>query len=490
MQQANAALEAAKKELADKPDDENLKKKVADAETKATAAAATHQQVVNARTAAEQKLKETEAAIAQAQAAVVASRKEVVHPARFGTVLYNGQPNIPGESRVSQALELSVVEETAPFELLTDVHRVEANHNRQILVPVKVIRRNGFDNAVTMTFVGQPQNVQIENKPIAKEKAEEVFRVFVPPNAPVGTYVMWLAGQQQVSYRKNPAKADRAKAALDEATKAATAATEALTKANADKDAAVKKAQETAEAFKKATEAKTAADKAFADAQAAEKAAEQAVKDAGDNADAKAAAEKKLEEAKAAAVKAKETADNAEKARLESEKAAKDAETAKTTAEAEAKKSDDANKAAAAAKTQAEQVSKQADEATKPQNINFLPTTTPIVLTIKPAPFTVAAAPADGGNVKKGGKNEVKVTINRQNGFAGPATITLPLPPGVTGVKAEPVAIPADKNEGVLAVEAAADAPEAQLANMVVRVTANFEGEAAVDAPVTLKVVP
>ena len=93
---------------------------------------------------------------------------------------------------------------------MTDVHRVEANHSRQILVPVKLIRRAGFDNAVTMTFVGQPPNVQIENKPIPKEKGDEVFRVFVPANAPVGTYVMYLAGQQQVSYRKNPAKADRA----------------------------------------------------------------------------------------------------------------------------------------------------------------------------------------------------------------------------------------------------------------------------------------
>ena len=50
--------------------------------------------------------------------------------------------------------------------------------------------------------------------------------------------------------------------------------------------------------------------------------------------------------------------------------------------------------------------------------------------------------------------------------------------------------IPADKNEGVLVIETAGDAPEAQLANMVVRAAAEFDGEAAVDAPVTLKVVP
>lgn len=487
---ANDALAAAKKELDDKKDDETLKKKVADAEAKATAAAAAHKTAADARAAAELKVKEVEAAIAQAKQAVVASRKEVVRPARFGTVLYNGQPNIPGDARISQALELSVIEEPAPFELLTDVHRVEANHGRQILVPVKLIRRAGFDNAVTMSFVGQPPNVQIENKPIPKEKGDEVFRVFVPPNAPVGTYVMYLAGQQQVSYRRNPAKADRAKAELQEAEKTLVAATEALAKANTARDDAVKKAQEAAEAAKKAAEAKTAADKALADAQAAEKVAEQALKDAGENADAKAAAEKKLADAKVVTAKAKETVDTAEKTRVDADKLAKDADTAKTTAEADAKQADEKSKAATAAKTQAEQVSKQADEATKPANINFLPTTTPIVLTIKAAPYTVAATVADSGNLKKGGKHEVKVTVTRQNGFAGPATITLPVPPGVTGVKAEAVTIPADKNEGVLVIETAGDAPEAQLANMVVRVSAEFEGEAAVDAPVALKVIP
>jgi hypothetical protein len=79
--------------------------------------------------------------------------------------------------------------------------------------------------------------------------------------------------------------------------------------------------------------------------------------------------------------------------------------------------------------------------------------------------------------------------VKRQNGFAGPVTLTLPLPPGVAGVKAEPVTIPADQTSGVLVVEAAADAPEAGLANMVVRAVAEFDGEAAVDQPVTLKVV-
>ena len=273
-----------------------------------------------------------------------------------------------------------------------------------------------------------------------------------------------------------------------EADKAVAAATEALTKANAAKDAAVKKATETAEAQKKATDAKAAADKALADAQAAEKAAEKAVVDAGNNADAKAAAEKKLADAKAATLKAKEAVDTAEKTRAEAEKVAKEAATAKTTAEADAKKADDASKAAAAAKTQADAKAKAADDAAKPANINFIPPTTPIVLTIKAAPYVVAAAPADSGNVKKGGKNEVKVTITRQNGFAGPATISLPLPPGVVGVKAADVVIPADKNEGVPVVQATAEATMGQLPNMVVRASMDFDGPASIDQPLAVNV--
>jgi hypothetical protein len=56
-------------------------------------------------------------------------------------------------------------------------------------------------------------------------------------------------------------------------------------------------------------------------------------------------------------------------------------------------------------------------------------------------------------------------------------------------VKAEPVTIPADQTSGTIAIEAAADAPEAQLANMVIRAVSQFDGEAAVDQPINLKVI-
>ena len=486
----NEALNAAKTELAAKTDDEGLKKKVADAEAKVVALTAAHKAVTDAKAAAEAKVNETKAAVAQADIAKNAAAKEVVHPARYGTVIWNAAAaNQQADSRVAQAIELSVIEEPSPFQLVTDVHRVEANHNRQILVQVKLARRTGFDQPVTVTTVGQPQNAQVESKPIPKEKADEVFRIFIPPNAPVGTYVTYLTGQAQVSYRKNVPKADRAKAEFTAAEMAAAAATEALKTATATKDTAVKKATDDAANFKKLTDAKAAADKALVDAQTAEKVAAEALKNAGDNADVKAAAEKKLAEVQAVVKTATDGQAAAEKARVDGEALSKQADEAKVKSEADLKLADDKNKAAIAEKTATDAKFKAADTYAKAANIPFNPTTTPIIITVKAAPYTVTAAPVDGGNIKQGAKVEVKCEVKRQNGFAGPVTLTLPLPPNVTGIKAEPVAIAADQSIGSIFIEAAADAPEAQLANMVIRVVAQWEGEAAVDQPVTLKVI-
>lgn len=487
---ANEAVATAKSELAANPNDAALKQKVAEAEAKAVAALTVQQPLATARAAAEQKRNEAVAAVQRATAAKDAAAREVAHAARYGTVVWGAaQPNIPGDVRVAQAIELSVIEEPAPYQLTTDVYRVDANHSRQILVSVKIARRNGFDAPVNLTVLGMPPNAQIENKPIPKEKAEEVFRIFIPPNSPPGTYVTYLTGQAAVSYRKNPARADRAQAELTAADQVVAAATESLKAATAVKDAAVKKATDDQANVKKLTDAKIQSEKALAEAQNNEKAAGELVKNAGDNADLKAAAEKKLVEAQTATKAAAEAFAAAEKSRSEAEIAAKQAEDAKVKSEADAKAADESNKAAAALKAAADQKFKAADAYAKAANVNFHPTTTPIVITVKAAPYTLAATPVDGGNIKAGAKLEIKCEIKRQNGFAGPVTLSLPVPAAVVGIKAEPIVIASEQSTASLIVEAAADAPEAALANMVVRAVAPWDGEAIVDQPVTLKVV-
>lgn len=487
---ANEALAAAKAELATKPDDATIKQKVTDAEAKANAATAAYQPLATAKTNAEQKLNEANAAVQRAEAHKIATAREVTHPARYGTVLWGApQANAPAEARVAQSIELSVIEEPSPFQLTTDLHHIEANHNRQVLVPVKVARRNGFDQPVTVTVVAPPQNTQVESKPIPKEKNEEVYRLFIPANAPVGTYVTYLTGQAGVSYRKNPAKADKAKAELDEADKALNAVTEEIKALTAAKDAAAKKVEDETANLKKLTESKQLLEKNLTEVQAAEKSAAEAVKAVGDNADGKAEAEKKLSDAQSTAKAAAEALTAAEKARVSGEDAIKQAEAAKVKAEADLKVADEKSKALTAAKTAVDQRFKAADAYAKAANINFHPTTTPIVITVKPAPYTLTATAAEGGAIKIGGKLEIKCEVKRQNGFTGPVILSLPLPPNTTGIKADPVTIPGDQTAGTLTVEAAADAPEAQLANMVVRASAQWNGEAMVDQPVTLKTV-
>ncbi len=92
--------------------------------------------------------------------------------------------------------------------------------------------------------------------------------------------------------------------------------------------------------------------------------------------------------------------------------------------------------------------------------------------------------------MKKKGELKVKVSVRRRRGFKGPVTVGLPLPPGVTGIAARPLTIPANKSDGVLAVKAEASATQGALSNMVVRAQMDFDGTAEVDAPVSLKVVP
>ena len=571
----------------------------AKAKTAADQATAKLKAAQDAKTAADKAVADAAAAIKKAVTEREAAARKVTRIARAGTIIWNGTQQQAAVSRIARTLGLSVMHEKSPFQLANDLFRVDVNRSRQILLPIKLLKRDGFDNNVTLAFVDQPKNVQLQVKPINKGKDQEVMRIFVPTNAPIGTYTMYLRAQGQVSYRRNlpnlvrkqaeQKKADEvAKAAAavakkagtdrDAAVKKATTDANALKTATTARDAAVKKAAATAAALKAATaekakadklatdtanvakaageklkaaqkaatdakaaaeaaaKAKTAADKQLTDAQAATKKAkdDKAKKDAQ-------AAEKKAAEAKAAADKAatdaanaaktadqnlktaqkaatdaaaaakraadakvavdkKVTAANAEAKKAEAgrvaaEKVFKTAEAtnkasqeAKTKAEAAAKDTDAKSKAAAAVKTAADNAVKAADAAAKAKNVNIFPPSTPIVLTIKEHPATLAAAVPGGGNIKRGAKIEIKVTVNRANGFAGPVTLTLPVPPGVKGLSAQPVTVAADKKEGVLTVQAAGDATEGALANMVVRATMEFNGKAAVDQPITLKV--
>ena len=129
-----------------------------------------------------------------------------------------------------------------------------------------------------------------------------------------------------------------------------------------------------------------------------------------------------------------------------------------------------------------------AANAAKPNNINFAAPSEAIVIDVRQAPLTLAPTVPNNGALKRGAKLEVKVAVNRINGFNGPVTLELAPPPGVVGLKAAPVAVPADQKEATVVVEAAGDATEGQLANVTIRAAAEFNGKTSVDAVIPVKV--
>ncbi len=569
--------------LAKDENNEALKKAKTDAETALAQANEKLKAATDAKAAAEAKLAAANAAVAEKIAARTAAVKDVVREARGGTIVWNGSQQLASQARVARSLGLAVLKEPAMFKISVDGERkFEVNQGRQVLIPVQLGRAAGFEQPVAFTFVNPPQNVQVENKPLEKDKPTGVFKLFVANNVAPGTYTFLLQGQGPVSYRRHGDKADQAAAEKAAADKALADATEAVKKATEGKVAADKKVTDTAAAAKKAADDKPVADKAFTDADAAAKTAK-TEKDAADkvavDADAasKAAAleketsDKALVDAEAAkkaadeaAAKAKADADAKtddkalQDAKLAAEKVAADAaEVVKKAAEVKAasdKKAADAAEAlkkaneakvaadgklatatetlkkatdgkaiadkavvdtaaaakvavdeqavaaklvtdttavmtaATAMKTAADKKATDTANVAKPQAINVLAPAESITLVVKPGPGTLAAAPGNGGKVGRGSSVEVKVTVTRANGFAGPVKLSLPLPPGVVGLAAPEVEVPADKTEGTLIVTAAGDATQGALPNLVVRASMEFNGPAAIDQPVALTV--
>lgn len=620
-----ADFEAATKASAEKPDDANLKTQAENLKKALDKSIAQKTAAETALKAAQDKLTASKVAVAQSQQELDKSRKQITHQVRCGTVVWSSAANVPAISRITDRLTVSVIAEAAPFQVKSDAHRFTVNQGRQILIPVQLDKRNGFDAKVTLTTQGLPKtsNIDFPNSALEKGEAAKTLRMFIKENSPPGVYIVWMKTSGPVSYSRNPANAERlkklneaAKAKADEAKKAEqaattnktttatafTAATKKLQAAQAQlktANAAIVAAKINAERMKKAFDAATqkvkelskqstdltsqvntqtelaktqeanlkTTESSFATLQAeSEKAAatlseaekqvaeltkssteqpenadlksqlESATKTLKDQKDAQAVTLKKIEELKVtletnkkaaadsktklqvenqklataqkqltdanniasvADTKAKESAKQlldaeakqkvAQQAVTAMDTALKASEVAKTAAEAAEKTAQAASKTTEAKRVAAEKLFKAAEAVAKPKNINFTPPTTPIVVEVKPSPVKLAATVPNAGKVKKGETLELTLKVTRQNNFAGPVQLTLASPPGVNGLSADPVEIPADQAEGKLVVKTSGDAPDGKIANVVVRAVMQFDGNAEVDAPVTIE---
>ena len=453
----------------------------------------------------------------------------VRHEARVATLVHDPINGLPRKARLTESLVAGVMKDEQPYSILVDAMSAEFSQDQQLLVPIRILKRNGFDGKVDLSFYGMPGEVDAPNVAIEPGKDSVVARVFFKENAPASSSTILVQGTSAVPYRRNPWQADRAKTKVTEAEATVVAQQAVVTATDASLKESQQKVVSVTEQVKKITEelatyavqqqklrddfAKSVAEQqssleglakvqtqlATVSATANSSADEinVAIKAVGEASAAADEAAKKLDTLnKGAAELAKqvgvtkemEATKANEKSTAEAEVVAKtkEVETAQAALVAAQKSVEEATKA----KTAADEGLKKAEEASKPNNVNVRAISEPLVITIHAAPAKLTAAVPDAGAIKRGASVPVKVTIVRKNSFAANLKLTLVLPDGVTGIAAEPFEVAADQAEGTLTLIAAADAPIGDIANAVIRATGDFNGRSAsTDVPVAVKVI-
>ncbi|MFK7819523.1 MAG: hypothetical protein AB8G99_12465, partial [Planctomycetaceae bacterium] len=442
------------------------------------------------------------------------------------------------QSRLANDAVLSVLPHTPPLQLQSEINEITANQSQQILVPLKLAKRNGFDANVNVTFTGQPANVEAENKPIAKGQNEGLFRIFLKNNTPPGTYTIIPRGTAAVPFVRNVGLLERAATAHAPFVAKAQAATKAVADAKTmagSKQTALTNLKKQSETF---SQQLTAARLTIAESQKAMKTSESQLEQtkalltnqtrirtirnsvakslqtaataiANDNtlaADVRAArelvssADKAIIETKdkittaqkliAALGEKVRTASNTVKSLEPRVKEASMkiqlAEAQVQTAMAALKASEEQLAQANKEKTEADKTLKAIQDKNKPQNINVYEPSTPIVIHVKKSPLAIAATVPNGGNIKRGQSLEVAIKLNRK-GFQGPVRVLFHCPAS-DDVHASPIVIAGNTISGSLQLKTKPDATKSILTNCVIR--AEFEQGHAfkVDAPIKIQV--
>ena len=178
--------------------------------------------------------------------------------AMAGTILRGVTPTRNAiESRLASNLTLRVnANETAPLLVtLGDGNAVEMARGGKLPIAIKVTRRPGGAGKCTLRPQHLPPKATLGEIAVEGDKAEATAEMVIAPDAPVGTYTMWVQNETPVKYRANPqalaaeeayatklkaAAEDPAQAAqkpmLDEALKAANERIEQLKKSTAERD--------------------------------------------------------------------------------------------------------------------------------------------------------------------------------------------------------------------------------------------------------------
>jgi len=419
---------------------------------------------------------------------------EIVRAARASSMVWPGQiGQISSRARLCQNLVLGVSDEPAPMVVQAGENTViEMSRAGKIEFPVTITRKGDFKGNVALTPYGLPPNIQPQNITLDGNTASGKFGLNLQANAPVGTYSFYLLGATQVSYRRNPEAAEAAIKRKAEVEKLLADAMAESKAANDAKTIADKLAADTTGEAKRTADASQAADrsaaetetrsKAAADKLAAAKAAFDKDKNNQALSQALAAAEKAVVEVTAQVKIAAEAKATADKAANDAASKAKAAAEAKTVADKVAADADAKAKRGLSAKAEADKQAADTENAARPNNVAVGFPSTTVTIKITPAPVTlVVQQPAAA--LMQGGKLELPFSINRLYGYAGAVQINVALPQGVAGLNIPQVNIPGDKNQGVVVIEANANAtPGKHLLSMQLNMQFNGQNLQLVEA--------
>jgi hypothetical protein len=416
---------------------------------------------------------------------------DVVRAARPGAVVTAsspaGQPPVSARARLARSFTLAVTaQDTAPLLVEFGESKTwEMSRAGKLEIPVKVTRRGEIKGNLTLTALGLPANVQPQPLALDGNTNEGKFAVQINPNAPLGSYSIYLQVQSTVAYKRDPAAAEAASKAKVETDKLAADTAEAAKAADAAKQVADKAATETDAAAKAAAAAKATADaaaktaadeaKAAADKAAASKTAADGDANKQDLAKAKEAADKAAADAGAKAKTAAEAQVAAEKAAVDAAAKAKAAAEAKVAADKAAADAAAKVKAAADLKAVADKRATDTAAAAAPKDVALFWPSTTTTLKITAAPITLAVTPPAAA-LKQGQQLEFPVALTRLYGYAEAIELEVALPAGVSGLKIDKVTVPAGQNEGKLVIVAAANATPGNH-NLAVKATAMFNGQ-------------
>lgn len=462
--------------------------------------------------------------------------REIRRSARIATLVHDAVNGLPRTARITDALTVGIMKDAQPFSVTLPIEDLVVSQNQQILLPVTVTRRAGFEDKVDITLSGLPGNVDAPAVAVPKGQTDALVPVNVKNNAGVMQTTLVASASGTVPYRRNPWLEERARddlkqaeaaladrkqeleaqqTALNSARDAATAAQENLKAVQAEIVELQTRTEELSDAFRsaqadvaKSAQTIAAQQARLADLRVAPDLAQDEIAATLDAVtQASQANDQATQRVRELAAKLTELTDSltalrktllSDQTRLpELQEQIARRQTAVTTAENAVTAATEAVKAFEEQRARLEDAANKAAEGTKPANINVRTLSPPVRLTVLPAIGSLNVQVPEDGRIVQGGTLAVKVQVTRQNNFAGALTLTLEQPSDATGLSAEPQTVAAGETEATLTVVASADAPPAAPEHLRIRATGEVSepvGEAgtqtqACDAPVKITIV-